>query len=172
MRPARAPVLGRNVVATSQQLAAQAGLRMLLKGGNAIDAAIAAAMTLTVVEPSGNGIGSDAFAIVWDGKRLATGSTARADRRRLGRTSASPDIRSMPQRGWESVTVPGAVSSWVALSRRFGKLPFATLAEPAISYAREGFRSLPSLPSCGAAQASSCAISRASPNASSPKGGR
>src|SRR5258708_27227719 len=67
---ARAPVLGRNVVATSQPLAAQAGLRMLLKGGNAIDAAIAAAMTLTVVEPSGNGIGSDAFAIVWDGSAL------------------------------------------------------------------------------------------------------
>jgi gamma-glutamyltranspeptidase/glutathione hydrolase len=135
---ARSPVLGRNVVATSQPLAAQVGLRMLLKGGNAIDAAIAAAMTLTVVEPSGNGIGSDAFAIVWDGSALhgLNGSgrspSAWTPERFAGR-------RTMSQRGWESVTVPGAVSTWVTLSRRFGKLPFATLAEPAICYAREGF---------------------------------
>jgi gamma-glutamyltranspeptidase/glutathione hydrolase len=135
---ARAPVLGRNVVATSQPLAAQAGLRMLLKGGNAIDAAIAAAMTLTVVEPSGNGIGSDAFAIVWDGSALhGLNGSGRSPSAWTPERFAG--FRTMPQRGWESVTVPGAVSSWVALSRRFGKLPFATLAEPAISYAREGF---------------------------------
>src|SRR5262245_20599789 len=66
----RMPVLARNTVATSQPLAAQAGLRMLLKGGNAVDAAIATAITLTVVEPTGNGIGSDAFCILWDGKQL------------------------------------------------------------------------------------------------------
>src|SRR4030088_2589339 len=80
--PSRAPVMGRNVVSTSQPLAAQAGLRMLLRGGNAIDAAIAAAMTLTVVEPISNGIGSDAFAIVWDGSALhglnGSGPTASA----------------------------------------------------------------------------------------------
>jgi gamma-glutamyltranspeptidase / glutathione hydrolase len=134
----RAPVLGRNVVATSQALAAQAGLRMLLKGGNAVDAALAAAMTLAVVEPSGNGLGSDAFAIVWDGSALhgLNGS---------GRSPAAwtpkrfAGHKAMPQRGWDSVTVPGAVSTWVALSKRFGRLPLATLAEPAIGYAREGF---------------------------------
>jgi gamma-glutamyltranspeptidase/glutathione hydrolase len=134
---ARAPVMGRNVVAASQPLAAQAGLRMLLKGGNAVDAALAAAMALTVVEPSGNGLGSDAFAILWDGKALhglnASGrSPAGWTAERFARQKA------MPERGWESVTVPGAVSAWTALSKRFGKLPFATLAEPAISYARCG----------------------------------
>src|SRR2546430_8687821 len=66
----RAPVLARNVVATSQALAAQAGLRMLLAGGNAVDAALACAIALTVVEPTSNGIGSDAFAVVWDGSKL------------------------------------------------------------------------------------------------------
>ena len=66
----RRPLLAKNVVATSQPLAAQAGLRMLLEGGNAIDAAVATAIALTVLEPTSNGIGSDAFAIVWDGKEL------------------------------------------------------------------------------------------------------
>ena len=76
------PVLARNVVATSQPLAAQAGLRMLLRGGNAVDAAMATAIALTVVEPMMNGIGSDAFALVWDGQALhglnASGRAPRA----------------------------------------------------------------------------------------------
>ncbi len=141
---ARAPVMGRNVVATSQPLAAQAGLRMLLKGGNAVDAALAAAMTLVVVEPSGCGLGSDAFAILWDGEALhglnASGRSPAAWT--LERFAGS---KTMPERGWESVTVPGAVSAWAALSRRFGKLPFAALAEPAISYARRGFPVTPAI---------------------------
>ena len=135
---ARRPVLAANMVATSQPLAAQAGLRMLLKGGNAVDAALAAAITLTVVEPTGNGIGSDAFAIVWDGSVVhglnASGrSPAGWTRERFA------GLSTMPERGWESVTVPGAVSSWVALSERFGALPFAELFGPAIHYAEAGF---------------------------------
>ncbi len=140
----RAPVLGRNVVSTSQPLAAQAGLRMMLNGGNAVDAAIATAMALTVVEPTGCGLGSDAFAIVWDGAELH-GLNA-SGRSPAGWTAERFAGRaSMPQRGWDSVTVPGVVSGWVALSRRFGRLPFATLAEPAIGYARDGFPVSPAI---------------------------
>ena len=134
----RMPVMARNVVATSQPLAAQAGLRMLHAGGNAVDAAIAAAATLTVVEPTSNGIGSDAFAILWDGERLhALNASGRSPK------ALSPERFSgqklMPLRGWDAVTVPGAVSAWVALQQRFGSLPLETLLEPAISYAESGF---------------------------------
>lgn len=134
----RSPVLARNLVAASQPLAAQAGLRMMLAGGNAVDASIAAAITLTVVEPTANGIGSDAFGIVWDGKALHGLNAS-------GRSPAAwthqrfAHLAQMPARGWESVTVPGAVSAWVALSDRFGKLPFPKLFEPAIEYAMNGF---------------------------------
>ena len=129
----RGPLLARNIVATSQPLAAQAGLRMLLQGGNAIDAALAAAIALTVVEPTGNGLGSDAFAILWDGTGLH-GLNA-SGRSPAGWTADNQ----VPLRGWDSVTVPGAVSGWVALSDRFGALPFKALFEPAISYAENGF---------------------------------
>lgn len=134
----RMPILASNAVATSQPLAAQAGLRMLLAGGNAVDAALAAAITLTVVEPTGNGIGSDAFALVWDGSRLhglnGSGRAPRAlDRERFSGLTA------MPLAGWETVTVPGAVDAWVRLSERLGKLPFAELFTPAITYAEKGF---------------------------------
>ncbi len=134
----RMPVLARNVVATSQPLAAQAGLRMLLKGGNAVDAALAAAITLTVVEPTSNGIGSDAFAIIWDGQTLhGLNASGRSPAAWTPERFASRD--SMPVHGWDAVTVPGAVSAWVTLSERFGVLPFSELFAPAISYARDGF---------------------------------
>ncbi len=134
----RMPVFAQNVVATSQPLAAQTGLQMLHKGGNAVDAAIAAAIALTVVEPTSNGIGSDAFAMVWDGKQLhgVNGS---------GRSPTAWNFddfakyETMPLVGWDAVTVPGAVSLWALLSERFGKLPFDVLCEPAIGYARDGF---------------------------------
>ena len=134
----RMPVMARNVVATSQPLAAQAGLQALRDGGNAVDAALCAAITLTVVEPTSNGIGSDAFCIVHDGKQLhglnASGrSPAALDRSKFA------GLDEMPLWGWDGVTVPGCVSAWVALSERFGQLPFERLFEAAIGYAREGF---------------------------------
>ena len=134
----RMPVFARNVVATSQPLAAQAGLQMLVRGGNAVDAALAAAIALTVVEPTSNGIGSDAFAVIWDGKGLhGLNGSGRSPRdwspaRFSGRSC-------MPRLGWDAVTVPGAVDAWASLSRRFGKLPFADLFESAIRYATDGF---------------------------------
>jgi gamma-glutamyltranspeptidase / glutathione hydrolase len=136
----RSPVFARNVVATSEPLGASAGLRMLMKGGNAVDAAIATAAAMTIVEPCSNGLGSDLFAIVWDGKSLqglnASGVAPAAwdpayFRRKHG--------EKMPLRGWDTVTTPGAVAGWVALSRRYGKLPFADLMEPAIELAERGY---------------------------------
>jgi gamma-glutamyltranspeptidase/glutathione hydrolase len=134
----RQPVLARNAVATSQPLAVQAGLAMLHRGGNAVDAALATAVALTVVEPTSNGVGSDLFAIVWDGQALAgLNASGRAPAALTAARYAG--LREMPQRGWEPVTIPGAVSGWAALSQRFGALPFADLFEPAIGYARDGF---------------------------------
>jgi gamma-glutamyltranspeptidase/glutathione hydrolase len=139
----RLPVFARNAVATSHPLAAQAGLRMLWKGGNAVDAAIAAAAAITVVEPVSNGLGSDAFAILWDGQQLhGLNASGRAPaawtpdyfRRKQGEGATQP-----PKRGIDSVTVPGAVAGWVALSERFGRLPFADLMEPAIEIAERGY---------------------------------
>jgi gamma-glutamyltranspeptidase/glutathione hydrolase len=134
----RRPLFARNVVSTSQPLAAQAGLRTLLAGGNAVDAALATAITLTITEPISNGIGSDAFAIVWDGKGLhglnASGRSPAAWTPEYFRGQSA-----MPMRGWNAVTVPGAVSAWVTLSERFGRLPFAKLFEPAIDYAANGY---------------------------------
>jgi len=134
----RMPVLAGNVVATSQPLAAQAGLRMLLKGGNAVDAALATAITLTVVEPTMNGIGSDAFALVWDQSQLyGLNASGRAPKAWTAQRFAGRE--SMPATGWDAVTVPGAVSAWAALSGRFGRMPFAELFSAAIGYAENGF---------------------------------
>ncbi|MCR9085753.1 MAG: gamma-glutamyltransferase family protein [Rhodobacteraceae bacterium] len=132
----RSPVLADNVVATSQPLATQAGLSILQQGGNAVDAAIATAAALTIVEPTGNGLGSDAFCILWDGKELHGLNAS-------GRAPAdwTPErfAGGMPLHGWDSVTVPGAVSAWIDLSERFGSLGLATVLAPAIRYADEGF---------------------------------
>jgi len=134
----RMPVMGRNAVATSQPLAAQAGLRMLLQGGNAVDAALATAIALTVVEPTGNGLGSDAFALVWDGTALTgINGSGRSPAQWTPQRFSGQDT--LPEHGWETVTVPGAVDTWVRLSERFGQLPFEALFEPALAYARNGF---------------------------------
>lgn len=134
----RMPVMARNMVASSQPLAVQAGVRALQDGGNAVDAALATAITLTVVEPTSNGIGSDAFALVWDGQELhgLNGSGRMAAAVTPADYAGLDDI---PLFGWPSVTVPGAVSAWVALSERFGRLPFETLFGSAVDYARHGY---------------------------------
>jgi len=135
------PVLApHGVVATSNPLAAQAGLRMLLQGGSAVDAAIATATTLTVVEPWVNGIGSDAFAIVWDGAKLhGLNGSGRAPATHTPQLFASLGHERVPARGWLPVTVPGAPAAWRDLHAKFGKLPFEKLFEPAVEYARDGF---------------------------------
>lgn len=135
---------GREMVIASQPLAAQAGLDMLARGGNAADAAIAAAAVLAVVEPTNNGVGGDAFALVWDGERVqgVNGSGRAPARAQIEQYRTKYGTR-MPTEGWDSVTVPGAVSAWVELSRRMGKLSFRTLLEPAIRYARYGFHVTP-----------------------------
>ncbi len=142
----RLPVFARNIVSTSHPLAAQAGLRMLWKGGNAVDAALAAAAAITVVEPVSCGLGGDAFALVWDGARLhglnASGVAPAAwnvdyFRRRHGEHGNGGHAR-QPVRGWDTVTVPGVIAGWEALHSRFGSLPFADLLEPAIELAERG----------------------------------
>ncbi|MDP2005011.1 MAG: gamma-glutamyltransferase family protein [Rubrivivax sp.] len=139
----RSPVFARNIVSTSHPLAAQAGLRMLQKGGNAVDAAVATAAVMTIVEPCSNGLGSDAFCILWDGKKLhglnASGCAPAAWTPEYFKAKYGADTKTPPKRGWDSVTVPGAVSAWMALSSRFGKLAFADLLAPAIEIAERGY---------------------------------
>lgn len=161
----RNTVYARNgMVATSQPLAAQAGVHVLKQGGNAIDAAIATAAALTVLEPTSNGIGGDNFAIVWiadpsdtqgsDGGVALNGSKGRL----YGMNSSGPapamlsrsaleqrGVSEMPARGWIPVTVPGAPAGWAALSKRFGKLSLAEALAPAIDYAQSGYPVSPTL---------------------------
>ena len=134
----RAPVMAKNIVATSQPLAAQAGLDMLRRGGNAIDAAIATGVALTVVEPTSNGIGADTFALIWAGGGLH-GLNASGHSGSGMRPEAFSGQTDVPRQGWGGVTVPGAVSGWVAAHQQFGSLPLETIFQPAIDYARHGF---------------------------------
>lgn len=129
----------KGMVATSHPLAAQAGLDVLKKGGNAIDAAVATAACLTVVEPTSNGIGGDAFALVWSkGKLYGLNASGPSP------ASISPDIikkaesHGIPKHGWIPVTVPGVPSAWSALSKRFGRLTLSEALSPAVTYAYEG----------------------------------
>ena len=142
----RIPLFARNVVSTSHPLAAQAGLRMLLKGGNAVDAAIAAAATIVLVEPVSCGLGGDCFAIVWDGKELhglnSSGVAPAAWNTEYFKRKYGTDANGLaiqPKRGWDAVTVPGVVAGWAALHEKLGKLPFEQLFEPAIEIAERGY---------------------------------
>lgn len=132
----RRVVMGRRgAVATGQPLATAAGMEMLHSGGNAVDAAVAMAITLTVVEPTANGIGSDAFALVWDGSLYGLNGSGKSPQNLTKKTFCGMQS----PYGWLPVTVPGAVSAWRALWERWGRLPFERLFEPAIRYAEEGY---------------------------------
>jgi gamma-glutamyltranspeptidase/glutathione hydrolase len=132
------------MVATSQPLAAMAGLRVLLDGGNAADAAIATAAVLNVVEPMSTGVGGDAFALFWNAreKRLrALNASGRASENATLESfrGAYPDADAIPLNSWFAVTVPGAVDGWETLLRECGTMPLARVLAPAIEYAERGF---------------------------------
>jgi gamma-glutamyltranspeptidase / glutathione hydrolase len=130
----------KGMVATSQPLAAQAGLDILKKGGNAIDAAIATAAALTVVEPTSNGIGGDAFALVWvKGELHGLNGSGPAPKSISIEKLRDQGIEKIPTYGVIPVTVPGVPAAWAALSERFGKLPLEEVLRPAITLAEEGF---------------------------------
>ena len=127
---------------TSQPLATQVALDILKTGGNAIDAAIAANAVLGLVEPTGNGIGGDLFAIVWDAKTqklYGLNASGRSPYDLSIKYFADHGITKVPSHGPLSVSVPGCVDGWFELHRKFGKLPMTEILKPAIGYAREGF---------------------------------
>jgi len=130
------------MAATSQPLATQVALDILKKGGNAIDAAIAANATLGLVEPTGNGMGGDLFAIVWDAKTqklYGLNSSGRSPKSLTLDYFKKQGLTRVPSHGPLPVTVPGAVAGWFELHDRFGKLEMKEVLAPAIHYAREGF---------------------------------
>lgn len=136
----RLPLIATNgVVATSHPLAAQAGMQMLQLGGSAVDAAIATAAALTVLEPTSNGLGSDGFALIWaDGKLHGINGSGCAPALLSLEALAARGLSDVPLFGWLAVTVPGAIRMWADLHARFGKLDFARLLQPAIDYAERG----------------------------------
>jgi gamma-glutamyltranspeptidase/glutathione hydrolase len=130
----------RGAVATSQPLASSAGLAVLRWGGNAVDAAIATAITLTVVQPTSNHVGGDLFALVWDGDRLhGLNGSGRAPAALTADAVRGLGLERVPLRGWLPVTVPGAPRAWRDLHERFGSLPFDALFQDAIAYAETGY---------------------------------
>lgn len=127
------------MVACTHPLAAEAGLRMLEKGGNAIDACVAMAMTLPIVEPSATTFGSDNFAIFWSkGKLNGMSSSGWTPKAMTYDYVKEKGLKSIPFGGWDSTTVPGCVRGWVNLIEKFGNLTLADVAQPAIEYAEEG----------------------------------
>ena len=148
----RTPLYARGgMVNSSSPQASAAGLEVLRRGGNAIDAAVAAAAALTVTEPTSNGLGSDAFAIVWSAreKKLfglnASGPAPMLASAETVLAEGKDNNGKMPTHGWTPVTVPGAPAAWAALSGRFGALPLSAALAPAVSYARDGYPCPPHL---------------------------
>ena len=136
----------RGMVATSHPLAAQAGLEVLKKGGNAVDAALATAACLTVVEPTCNGIGGDAFALVWrEGRLEGINGSGQAPRALDAAPFRACGLKSLPRYGWPAVTVPGVPGTWAALSERYGRLPLTEVFAPALAYAEEGHAVAPTV---------------------------
>src|SRR5271170_146302 len=130
------------IVATSQVLASQAGAQILARGGSAVDAAIASNAVLGVTEPMMTGLGGDLFVMYWDaktGKLTGLNASGPAPKALSPALLAQRDIKSMPQEGIHSVTVPGAVEGWYRMHQRFGKLPWKDLFKDAITYAEQGF---------------------------------
>ena len=142
---------GNGMVNCSSPLAASAGLTVLQKGGNAMDAAVAAAAALTVVEPTANGIGSDAFALIWSEKnRKLYGLNSSGRAPMLASISkiineGRDDNGKMPRRGWTPVTVPGAPMAWAEINKQFGMLSLTEVIDPAVRYAQEGYPCAPNL---------------------------
>lgn len=139
----RSEVIGRHgMAATSQPLATQVALDILKAGGSAVDAAIAANATLGLMEPTGNGIGGDLFAIVWDAKTQKLYGLNASGRSPAGLTMdefTKRNLEAVPPFGPLPVTVPGCVDGWFELHNRFGHLPMKQVLTPAINYAEEGF---------------------------------
>lgn len=130
----------KGMVCTSQALAAQAGLDIIKAGGNAVDAAIAAAACMVVLEPTSNGFGSDAFAQVWmDGKLYGLNASGLSPALLTYEAVQAAGYQTMPKYGWTPVTVPGAVAGWQALHDRFGQLSLDEIFAPAVRYAEEGY---------------------------------
>ncbi|OWZ85006.1 gamma-glutamyltransferase [Natranaerobius trueperi] len=136
----------KGMVATSQPLAANAGLEILKQGGNAIDAAVCTAACLTVVEPTSNGIGGDAFSLVWhNGKLHGLNSSGQAPQDISREKVVERGYEKMPTLGPLPVTVPGAPAAWVEMNEKFGKLSLEKVLAPAIRYALEGYPITPTL---------------------------
>lgn len=131
---------GNGMVCSSSALASSAGLEILKKGGNAVDAAIATAAVLCVVEPVSNGLGGDAFAIVWmKDKMYGLNASGRSPESISAEAVRKRGFQEIPKRGWIPVTVPGEPKAWAELSKRFGKLKLSEVLKPAIMYAEQGF---------------------------------
>ena len=139
----RSEVISQNgMVATSHPLASQIGIDILQNGGNAIDAAIAANAALGLMEPTGNGIGGDLFAIVWiekEKKLYGLNASGRSPENLTLEYFKENNFKSIPAYGPLPVSVPGCVDGWFELHNKFGKISMANILSPTIKYAEDGF---------------------------------